>query len=173
MTATAESNTVQKTITVGASQKRAFEVFTAGVDTWWPRTHHIGKSPMKKNIIEGRAGGRCYSVQEDGTDCDWGTVLVWEPPHRFVMAWQITPEWGFEADPEKSSEVEVRFTAVDGGATRIDLEHRHFERMGPGGAAMRTAVEAAGGWGTLLELFAASFAAQDMGQDAGQGSGHA
>jgi uncharacterized protein YndB with AHSA1/START domain len=148
-------------------------MFTAGVDTWWPRTHHIGKSPMKENIIEGRTGGRCYSSQEDGSECDWGQILVWEPPHRFVMAWQITPEWGYEPDLAKSSEVEVRFTAVGGGATRVDLEHRHFERMGLGGAAMRTGVESAGGWGSLLELFAASFAPKDIGKDGGQGEGHA
>jgi uncharacterized protein YndB with AHSA1/START domain len=157
MTAT-ESNTVQKTITVEASPERAFEVFTAGIDTWWPRTHHIGKSPMKKSIIEGRLGGRCYTVQEDGTDCDWGEVLVWQPPHRFVMAWKITHQWGFEADPAKASEVEVRFTAVDERKTRVDLEHRYFERMGPGGSAMRTAVESPGGWSMLLQLFAAQLA---------------
>jgi len=143
-----------KTITVDASPERAFEVFTAGFDTWWPRTHHIGKSPMTKGILEGHVGGRCYSEQEDGTDCDWGKILVWEPPHRFVMAWQITHEWGYEADLAKASEVEVRFSAVDQGRTRVDLEHRYFERMGPSGEAMRTAVDSPGGWSTLLELFA-------------------
>jgi len=155
MTATAESSSVRKTITVQASVERAFGVFTEGVDSWWPRTHHIGKSPMKKCFIEGREGGRCYSAQEDGTDCVWGQILVWEPPQRFVMAWQITHEWGFEADLAKASEVEVRFTAVGDGVTRVDLEHRYFERMGPGAEPMRTAVGSPGGWGTLLELFAA------------------
>jgi uncharacterized protein YndB with AHSA1/START domain len=165
MTAAPDS-TVQKTITVEASPERAFEVFTAGVDTWWPRTHHIGKSPMKKTIIEGRVGGRCYSLQEDGTDCAWGQVLAWEPPHRFVMAWQITHQWGYEPDLAKASEVEVRFTAIEKGRTRVDLEHRYFERMGPGGAAMRTAVESAGGWGTLLQLYASHVVP-------GNGEGHA
>ena len=143
-----------KTITVEASPERAFEVFTAGFDTWWPRTHHIGKSPMTKGILEGHVGGRCYNQQEDGADCDWGKILVWEPPHRFVMAWQITHEWGYNPDLSKASEVEVRFSAVDQGRTRVDLEHRYFERMGPSGEAMRTAVDSPGGWSTLLELFA-------------------
>ena len=150
-----QSNTVQKTITVAASQQRAFEMFTAGIDTWWPRTHHIGKSPMKENIIEGRAGGRCYSTQEDGSECDWGQILVWEPPQRFVMAWQITPEWGYEPDLAKSSEVEVRFTAVEGGATRVDLEHRHFERMGEGWENIRQQVDSDKmGWSDLLAMYA-------------------
>jgi uncharacterized protein YndB with AHSA1/START domain len=157
MTAT-QSTPVQKTITVEASPQRAFEVFTAGIDTWWPRSHHIGKSPMKKNILEGRVGGRCYSVQEDGADCDWGQIVVWEPPHRLVMAWQISTEWGYQPDLEKSSEVEVRFTALDGGRTRVDLEHRHFERMGQTWENMRTAVDSGGGWGALLQMFASQFA---------------
>ena len=159
MTATSTSgNTVQKSITVAASPQRAFEVFTAGFDSWWPRSHHIGKSPMTKGVIEGWVGGRCYSQQEDGTDCAWGQILVWEPPFKLVMAWMITHEWGYQPDLAKSSEVEIRFTALDGGKTRVDLEHRGFERMGPGGATMRTMVEAPGGWGSLLEMFAARLA---------------
>ena len=106
---------VRKTITVRVSQQRAFEVFFAEFDTWWPRTHHIGSSPMKQTVIEGRLGGRCYSEQIDGSECDWGQILVWEPPRRFVMAWQITPEWKFEPDLAKSSEVEVRFTLEPDG----------------------------------------------------------
>lgn len=144
---------VRKTITVQASVERAFRVFTEGIDAWWPRSHHIGKSPMKEAIVEGRAGGRCYSRQIDGTDCDWGTVLAWDPPHRFVMAWQVTPAWGYEPDTARSSEVEVRFTAVAEGMTRVDLEHRHFERHGAGADSMRNAVDAPNGWEGLLNLY--------------------
>ncbi len=144
---------VKKTVNVGAYANEAFRVFTEGFDSWWPRTHHIGKSPMTEAILESRQGGRCYTKQEDGTDCEWGTVLAWDPPKRLVIAWQITHQWGYEPDLAKASEVEVTFTPVAGG-TRVDLEHRHFERMGPGGAAMRAGVSAPGGWGTLLEQFA-------------------
>ena len=149
---------VLKTITVKTSVEHAFRVFTEGVDTWWPRSHHIGKAPMKKCIIEGRPGGRCYSEQTDGTECDWGRVLIWEPPLRLVMAWQITHEWGYEPDLAKASEVEIRFTPESGGRTRVDLEHRHFERHGAGGAPMRTAVDSEGGWSTLLQMYAARVA---------------
>ena len=156
---TASEAPVRKSITVQASADKAFRVFTEGFDGWWPRTHHIGKSPMTKAIIEGFAGGRCYSQQADGTDCDWGSVLVWEPPHRFVMAWRITRSWGFEPDLAKASEVEVRFTPEADGSTRVDLEHRYFERHGEGWEAMRTSVDSTGGWGTLLGLYAARAAA--------------
>jgi len=146
---------VRKSVTVNASVERAFRIFTEDFDTWWPRTHHIGKSPMKKALIEGKAGGRCFTQQEDGTDCDWGRVLVWDPPHRLVVAWQITHEWGYQPDLMQSSEVEIRFTAAADGVTRVDLEHRHLERHGAGAASMRTAVDSEGGWGGLLALYGA------------------
>ncbi|MBI3402123.1 MAG: SRPBCC domain-containing protein [Acidobacteria bacterium] len=149
---------VRKSISVKATVEHAFKVYTDGYDTWWPRSHHIGKSPMKKAIMEGKAGGRCYSEQVDGTECDWGRVLVWEPPNRIVLAWQITHEWGYKPDLAKSSEVEIRFTQEAGGMTRVDLEHRYFERHGAGGAAMKTAVDAPNGWSGLLQLYAAAVA---------------
>jgi uncharacterized protein YndB with AHSA1/START domain len=144
---------VIKTVTVKASVEKAFRVFTAGMDSWWPRTHHIGKSPMRKTIIEGRVGGRCYAEQADDTECDWGEVLAWEPPSRFVMAWKITPQWAYEPDPTKASEVEVRFSALAPGLTQVILEHKYFERMGEGGLAMRTMVDGQMGWGELLLTF--------------------
>jgi uncharacterized protein YndB with AHSA1/START domain len=156
MTATVETTDVpvNRSVTVKASAERAFKVFTDGFDTWWPRTHHIGKSPLKRAVIEPFAGGRCYSEQADGTDCPWGRVTAWEPPTRLVIAWQITHEWGYEPDLAKASEVEILFTPQRDGSTRVDLEHRYFARHGAGGGAIRTAVSAEGGWGTLLNMFA-------------------
>jgi uncharacterized protein YndB with AHSA1/START domain len=144
---------VRKSVTVKASADHAFRVFTEGIDTWWARSHHIGKAPMKRIIIEGRPGGRCYSEQVDDTECDWGSILVWDPPRRFVIAWQISASWQYEPDLSKSSEVEVRFTPEGDGITRIDLEHRYFERHGSGADAMRAAVDDPEGWAGLLRLF--------------------
>jgi uncharacterized protein YndB with AHSA1/START domain len=146
---------VRKSITVKVSQQRAFDVFTAGFDRWWPRSHHIGNAPMKRAIIECRLGGRCYSEQTDGTECPWGEIIEWEPPRRFVLAWKITAEWKYEPDLAKCSEVEVRFTPVGDGSTRVDLEHRKFPRAGVGWEIMRGKVDGEGGWGTLIQLFAA------------------
>ena len=155
MTTTNESIApVRKTVVVKASQEHAFRVFTDGFDTWWPKSHHIGASPMAKAVIEGRLGGRLYARCEDGTDCPWGTITVWDPPRRFAFAWQITPEWKYQPELELASEVDVRFTPQDGGTTRVDLEHRNFERHGEGGVAMRAGVDADQGWGMLLTIFA-------------------
>ena len=149
---------VRKSVTVKAGQQRAFEVFTAGFDSWWPRSHHIGSAPMKRAVLEGRVGGRCYSEQTDGAECDWGEILQWEPPKRFVMAWKITPQWQYQPDLAKASEVEVLFPPLADGSTRVDLEHRHFERLGAGWETMREMVNAEGGWGGLLQMFAAEAA---------------
>jgi uncharacterized protein YndB with AHSA1/START domain len=145
---------VRRTITVKASPERAFEVFTNGMDRWWPRSHHIGTVPMKRAVMQGHVGGRCYSEQTDGSECDWGEITAWEPPRRFVMAWKITAAWHFQPDLAQSSEVEVIFTPVGNGSTRVDLEHRCFERVGAGWETMRAMVGGEGGWGGLLQLFA-------------------
>lgn len=154
MTSPTATDSIQKTITVKASQQRAFRVFTEELDSWWPRTHHIGKSPMTKTVLQGELGGRCYSEQADGSECDWGRIVLWEPPRRFVMAWLINTQWQPEPDASKCSEVEVNFTPQPDGSTRVDLEHRRFSRMGPDGEKMREAVASPGGWGSLLEMFA-------------------
>ena len=150
---------VRKTITVKALPPRAFAVFTAGMSRWWPATHSINASPMKEAIVEPRTGGRWYERGADGSECEWGKVLVWEPPHRLVLAWQIDGQWKF--DESLVTEVEVRFLA-EGDATRIELEHRCLERHGAPAEQIRAALDSPGGWGGLLERFAAAITGEDM-----------
>jgi uncharacterized damage-inducible protein DinB/uncharacterized protein YndB with AHSA1/START domain len=154
MTTTTEQTTsIHKTVRVKADVARAFAVFTEGVDTWWPRGHHIGRKPLQKMVIEPRTGGRCFGREGDGLEIQWGTVTVWEPPHRLVIAWQIDPNWQFDPDLSHASEVDVHFTHEDSGLTRVDLEHRHLERHGAGFDTIRTGVAGPGGWSSLLQLF--------------------
>ncbi|MBV9702375.1 MAG: SRPBCC family protein [Methylobacteriaceae bacterium] len=148
---------VRKTIRVNAGQKRAFEVFTAGMGRWWPKSHTINTSPPKEVIVEPRAGGRWYERGEDGGECAWGHVLAWDPPSRVVLAWQISGKWKF--DPELLTEVEVRFTAEGENATVVELEHRHLDRFGADAEAVRKSIDSPGGWGGILEHFAAAVAA--------------
>ena len=145
---------VKKSVSVKASPERAFEVFTAGFDKWWPRSHSIGDSPLKEAIIEPREGGRWYGVHEDGVERPWGRVLVWDPPARLVLDWQISHEWGYQ--PDLHTDVEVIFTAVGEAETRIDFEHRGLEAFGDSEAAVRTRTSMDGGWGQILENFKAA-----------------
>lgn len=139
---------VKKSIRVNATQARAFEVFTARFDAWWPKGHHIGQAAMKEAVIEPRQGGRWYEKGEDGSECDWGKVLAWEPPQRVVLSWHINSK--FQTDKTVASEVEVRFIAEGGGVTLVELEHRI---EAPDGEAMRAAVDSPGGWSGLLESY--------------------
>ena len=152
-TATIKPAPVRKSVSVKATPERAFAVFTQRFDAWWPRSHSIGESPLKEAVIEGRVGGRWFGRLENGTDAEWGEVLVWEPPSRVLLAWRIGANWQY--DPDLLTEVEVTFTPEAGGATRVELEHRHLERMGDGAEGMRASFESDGGWLGLLKLYAA------------------
>jgi uncharacterized protein YndB with AHSA1/START domain len=144
---------VQRGITVKAPVERAFQAFTASFDAWWPRGHHIGAADMAEAVIEPRAGGRWYEKGVDGSECDWGRVLAWEPPHRLVLAWHIGGDWQYHPEADRASEVEVRFTPEGPDATRVEIAHRHLERHGDTGVSLHESVSAEGGWGSLLDLF--------------------
>lgn len=149
---------VRQTISVAASQERAFRVFTEEFAAWWPRDYSIGKVEMADFVVEPRAGGRWYEVGVDGTECDTGRVMAYEPPDRLVLAWHLNGAWQFDPDPEHASEVEVRFVADGEDRTRVELEHRYFERHGADAAAVRGAVDSQGGWGHCLVAFMAQLA---------------
>lgn len=144
---------VRKAVVVQATPEKAFQVFTAGMDRWWPKSHGIGAAPIRESIIEPFVGGRWYTKCEDGTEVVVGHVRVWQPAERFVVSWEISAEWKPDARVAFTSEVEIRFLADAAGHTRVEVEHRNFERMGTAaGETMRKGVE--GGWPTLLALFA-------------------
>jgi uncharacterized protein YndB with AHSA1/START domain len=144
---------VRKSVRVQVSPARAFEVFTKSMSRWWPATHTILKVAPKEHIIEPRTGGRWYQVGVDGSQCDNGKVLAWEPPRRLLLAWQLNAEWQF--DPGLVTEVEVPFIEEGAHATRVELEHRHLERMGEKAETVRASVDSAGGWGAILESYRA------------------
>jgi len=143
---------VRRSVRVNAPRERAFEVFTAGIGRWWPKSHHIGAADLDTLVIEPKAGGRWYERGVDGAECEIGKVLVWEPPARLVLAWQLTADWKY--DRSLITEVEVRFIADGAGATRVELEHRDLERYGDRTDAFRQQIDSPDGWNGLLQLFA-------------------
>jgi uncharacterized protein YndB with AHSA1/START domain len=144
---------VRKSIVVQATAEKAFDVFTTGIDRWWPKSHGIGTGPVIESVIEPFVGGRWYSRHADGVEAVVGHVLVWEPARRFVCSWEISAEWKSDPRTVFASEVEVRFVPEGSGVTRVELEHRNFERMtAPGGEKMRDDVGR--GWPKIMDLFA-------------------
>ena len=140
---------IRKTIDVAVPVDRAFAVFAGRIGDWWHKEHSIARDTTQVDVvIEPRAGGRWYEKGADGSEHPWGRVIAYEPPHRLVLAWQLTRE--FVYDPDFETTVEVRFEETATG-TRVHFEHRDLERMGAD--AVETFEGMDGGWGMLLDLF--------------------
>ena len=144
---------VNRSVVVKADVERSFAAFTGRMGRWWPRTHSIGSTPLADVIVEPRVGGRWYERGAEGSECEWGKVLAWDPPGRLILAWQLDANWKY--DPALVLEVEITFTALQGGMTRVDLEHRNLERYGDKAAAVRDMIGSDNGWMGILKSFIA------------------
>lgn len=150
-----DPNAVRKSVTVEAPRELAWRVFTQQMGAWWPLVHYkIGKAAAVDAVIEPRVGGRWYERGDDGSTCDWGRVLHWEPPSRLVLTWDIDANW--QPDPALNTEIEVRFIDAEGGVTRVELEHRRLDRYGARRDEMRRIFDTEGDWGRVLAQYAAS-----------------
>ena len=147
-----DANCVRKVVSVQAPQAVAWRVFTEKMGAWWPLGYYkIGKANAVDAVIEPRVGGRWYERGDDGSTCQWGSVLAWEPHSRLVLSWDIDADWQY--DPTLKTEIEVRFSP-DGDRTRVELEHSHLDRYGAHRDKMRRVFDTEGDWGKLLEMFA-------------------
>jgi uncharacterized protein YndB with AHSA1/START domain len=149
---------VRRTVVVEAPLEQAFSLFAEGLGRWWPAEYTWSGDVLEAIGLEPREGGRCFERGPHGFWCDWGRVLVWDPPRQLVLAWQIAPDRTPEPDPARASEVEVDFAAEGPEATRVRLEHRGFARHGPHGAEYRAGLDSPAGWTLLLDRFAAAVA---------------
>jgi len=148
-----DPNGVRKVTIVRAPPALAWRVFTERMGAWWPLANYkIGAAKAVDAVIEPRVGGRWYERGDDGSTCDWGRVLSWEPPSRLVLSWDISADW--QPDPTLKTEIEVRFIPDGKDSTRVELEHRHLDRYGPRRDEMRHIFDTEGDWGKLLALFA-------------------
>jgi uncharacterized protein YndB with AHSA1/START domain len=148
-----DPNAVRKVVRVQAPQAIAWRVFTEGMSRWWPLGQYkIGKATAIAAVVEPFVGGRWYERGEDGTTCDWGKVLAWEPSARLVLTWDIGADWQY--DPGLGTEIEIRFVAEGESVTRVELEHRRLDRYGARRDEMRAIFDKGGDWGRVLEMFA-------------------
>jgi uncharacterized protein YndB with AHSA1/START domain len=164
-----EEAVVRKSVRVQAPVERAFSVFVEQMETWWPATHHIGKTPFEAIFVEPRVGGRWYERNAEGQQCEWGTVLAWDPPHCVRFSWHLgpahdQPDWVFDPDMSRASEVEIRFSAAGTEATLVELEHSKLERHGEGYQQLRALFDGPGAWTGILESFANLMAAKHTSQ---------
>jgi uncharacterized protein YndB with AHSA1/START domain len=155
MTVQTTDTSVHQSIVVDAPIERAFAVFTEDIGSWWPDDHHIIEAQLAEMVFEPRVGGHVYDRGVDGSECRWARVLVYEPPTRVMISWDINLQWQLETDPTRTSEVDVTFTAESPDRTRVDLEHRNLDRHGDGWPSLRDAVGSPDGWAVGLDAFAA------------------
>jgi uncharacterized protein YndB with AHSA1/START domain len=157
VTSTSTDTVVRHSITVDAPVERAFDVYAS--QSFANPDHHLLETDMEAAILEPHVGGRWYERAVDGRECDWGRVLASERPHRIVLSWQIRPDFTPEIDPERASEVEIRFVADGPDRTRVEIEHRALERHGEGWKSMRDSVDGPDGWPDELSRLAAAVTA--------------
>jgi uncharacterized protein YndB with AHSA1/START domain len=151
----ASSPVVSREVVVNAPIEKAFAAFVERFGDFKPKEHNMLGSPIVATTFEPEVGGHIFDVGEDGSECRWARVLAYDPPGRVVFSWDISPYWQVETDPDRASEVEVRFTAEGDDRTRVELEHRHLERHGDGWEGLRDGVAHDRGWPLYLTRYAA------------------
>jgi uncharacterized protein YndB with AHSA1/START domain len=148
------SATVLRSVTVPVAQARAFALFTERLGEFKPPEHNLLSAPIAETVLEPWVGGAIIDRGTDGSECRWARVLVFDRPDRLVFSWNIGPTWQIETDPDRVSEVEVRFVAEGEASTRVEIEHRHLDRHGPGWEAVRDGIADEQGWQLYLLRFA-------------------
>lgn len=152
-----EAMVVRKQVVVNTAITQAFAAFTERFGDFKPPEHNLLQAPIAETVFEPRVGGHIVDRAADGSECRWARILAYEPPHRVVFSWDIGPQWQVETDPELTSEVEVRFVAEGPNRTRVELEHRHLDRHGPGWQSVGEGVDGDQGWPLYLTRYAALF----------------
>ncbi|HKD96427.1 MAG TPA: SRPBCC family protein [Micromonosporaceae bacterium] len=151
----ATNTVVRMHVVVEAPIGQAFAVFTERFGDIKPPEHNLLRAPITETVFEPKVGGHIYDRAVDGSECRWARVLAFEPPDRVVFSWDISPQWQLEANPDNTSEVEVTFIAETPQRTRVELEHRHLDRHGPGWQAVSDGVSHDQGWPLYLDRYAA------------------
>ena len=152
-----DAPTVRHSVLVNAPIEKAFKVFTEDFGRFKPPEHNLLGAPIAETVFEAKVGGYLYDRGVDGSECRWARILAYEPPHRVVISWDIGATWQIETDPDKTSEVEVRFIAESPDRTIVELEHRHLDRHGSGWQAVRDGVQGDQGWPLYLRRYAELF----------------
>jgi uncharacterized protein YndB with AHSA1/START domain len=149
------AGTIRHHVVVNAPIEGAFRLFTDHFGDFKPREHNLLAVPIAETVLEPWVGGHIYDRGVDDSRCAWARVLVYEPPTHVVFSWDIGPTWQLETDLTRTSEVDVRFTAESADRTRVDLEHRHLDRHGPGWQSLADGVDSDGGWPLYLRRYTA------------------
>jgi uncharacterized protein YndB with AHSA1/START domain len=126
---------------VDRTVEQVFTTWTVNFGQWWPTSHTTTGEDDVTVVFEARLGGRIYELTRSGTTHEWGEITLWEPPRRLGYLWHL------RRDRADATEVEITFVE-QGAGTRVEIEHRGWERLGAQGSDWREANK--GGWAGLL-----------------------
>jgi uncharacterized protein YndB with AHSA1/START domain len=132
-----ETEAIRKTVSVPLPLEKAFRLFTDEAGSWWPVASHSIEGDKVEDVVFDPDAKRVYERTADGVEHDWADIVGWQPPNGFVLTWRVNPE-------KTGTEVEVTFSE-EGDRTRVDLEHRGWEKSGPGERSNYD-----GGWAYVL-----------------------
>lgn len=146
-------DSVKVTVKVPISASDAFNAFIDDLHSWWPKEYTWAGDVLERIKIEPKENGRCFERGPYGFECDWGRVLKWNPPHRIIFSWQISPNRVPEPNPEKASEVEIQFKEISNKATKINFEHRNFDNHGKDAETYKKALNSPQGWPYIIDNY--------------------
>lgn len=145
---------VRREVVVPVPIEEAFAGFTMRFGDFKPPEHNLLGVPIAETVFEAHVGGAIVDRGVDGSECRWARILAYDPPTRVIFTWDIGPTWQIETNPDNTSEVEVRFVAESADRTRLELEHRHLDRHGPGWQSLRDGIADDQGWPLYLDRYA-------------------
>lgn len=132
---------VRKSVIVNVPIERAWAIFTERPIEWWPESHVLVSSPREEIVFEPKVGGRYYERAQDGSVCQWGTMLEWVPPNRLAMTWRIDGRWQMITDDARASEIEVTFRALSPDTTEVELAHVKLHKHGDDAKIIHAALD--------------------------------
>ena len=141
------------TFDVACPAEHAFAMWTSRIGIWWPPDHTVTGDRDLAIVLESGVGGRIYERTAEGAEHDWGVVTVWDPPKRLAYLWHLGRDRGAATD------VDIRFVSRGPGDTRVEIEHRGWERLGTEADVWRERNQI--GWQSLLPHFAAAITRGD------------
>jgi hypothetical protein len=145
---------VSRSVLVGTGIERAFAAFAEGMGHWWPSEHHIAEKSFVDIVVQPRVGGRWYECAADGSECDWGRVLAWDPPRHLALSWHLDGNFVYDPDPDRASRVDVSFVALGASTTRLELVHSGLDRHGDTWPSLLDGIASPNGWSGMLAQFA-------------------
>jgi uncharacterized protein YndB with AHSA1/START domain len=143
---------VWKSVEVACSLGQAFNVLTQEPTRWWPQSHRITVE-REAIVFEPFVGGRWYERAADGTERDWGRVLVWEPNRQIKMSWLVGDGFTSIDDDELASRIRIVFAPLEPERTLVSIGHVDLHRHGDLGAKIRGILDGPSP-GETLECFA-------------------